>query len=117
MKRKRKPHQCVKIWVSGARQSRHLFIGSSRLVGGMLRHAGLRGHPVLVVTALLDIVLICQSLLGIHLDVGHVRWQMRVLRDAGPARLGRQMGRGVLWGVDLVIVHAILVAVAGLGRV
>ena len=63
-------------------------VASLRLVGCMLGHAGLRRHSILV-AALLDIVLICQGLLGIHLDVGHVRWQMRVLRDAGPACLGR----------------------------
>lgn len=91
-------------------------VASLRLVGCMLGHAGLRRHSILV-AALLDIVLICQGLLGIHLDVGHVGWHMRVLRYAGPTRLGRQVGRRVLWGVDLVIIHAVLVAVARLGRI
>ena len=82
----------------------------------MLGHAGLRRHSILV-ASLLNIVLICQGLLGIHLDVGHVGWHMRVLRYAGPACLGRQVGGRVLWRVDLAIVHPVFVAVTRFGRI
>lgn len=64
-----------------------------RLVGRVLRHTRLRGHGILG-TALLDVVRVCQRLLGIHGHVGghaiagHV-WVLG--RHAGSTRLGRQV--------------------------
>lgn len=116
-KRKRKTRECVKIWVSGARQNRRLWIANLRLMGGMLRHARLRRHSVLVAT-LLNIVLIRKSLRGVHRDIGHVvRWHMRVLGHARSARLGWQVGRRLFWRLNLVVIYTILVAWGGFGCV
>lgn len=69
---------------------------------------------------LLYVARVCERLLGIHSDIGHIVWRKVVLWWHPPARLlGRKVGtRGLFWGIDRVwVIDTVLASSGRLGSV